>query len=300
MAEITIKRMGEIQRTIFKILLDNREGLAARKVLESVEAKLPLSEFEKSFYPNNPDTRRFEKIARFSTIGPVKAGWLQKNKGVWSITDEGQKAYEMFPDPEAFMREAGRLYNEWKSNQSDEPFESSPTSKLSEKQVDNLATTLEEAQESSWSEIQKYLSLLPPYDFQNLVVGLLEALSYHVVWVAPPGKDGGIDIVAHTDPLGTSSPRIKVQVKRRQDKVSVEELRAFLATLGDQDVGIFISLGGFTTDAGHTARAQEKRRISLIDLGALFDLWVENYSKIPEQFRRLLPLRPIYFLNLKD
>jgi restriction system protein len=108
-----------------------------------------------------------------------------------------------------------------------------------------------------------------------------------------------MDIVAHNDPLGTSSPRIKVQVKRRQDKVSVEELRSFLAILGDQDVGIFVSLGGFTADAGAAARGQEKKRISLMELGKLFDLWVENYSKIPEKYRGLLPLRAVYFLDSK-
>ncbi len=33
---------------------------------------------------------------RFQTIGPVKAGWLAKEKGIWAITDEGRKAYERF------------------------------------------------------------------------------------------------------------------------------------------------------------------------------------------------------------
>jgi len=28
----------------------------------------------------------------------------------------------------------------------------------------------------------------------------------------------------------------------------------------------------------------------------LCDLWVEHYEKIPEAQRRLLPLRPVYFL----
>jgi len=37
-----------------------------------------------------------------------------------------------------------------------------------------------------------------------------------------PGKDGGIDILAWGDPLGTRPPRLKVQVKRRTDSVNVE------------------------------------------------------------------------------
>ena len=49
------------------------------------------------------------------------------------------------------------------------------------------------------------------YDFQKLVADLLKAIGYHVSWIAPPGKDGGVDILAYTDALGTQGPRIKVQ-----------------------------------------------------------------------------------------
>jgi restriction system protein len=50
-----------------------------------------------------------------------------------------------------------------------------------------------------------------PYDFQDLVADLLRAMSYHVTWVSPPGKDGGVDILAWPDALGTRPPRIKVR-----------------------------------------------------------------------------------------
>ena len=98
------------------------------------------------------------------------------------------------------------------------------------------------------------------------------------------------------DPLGTRLPRIKVQVKRQQNSVSVEGLRSFLALLGDDDVGLFVSTGGFTKDAEQEARTQEKRRVILIDLERLFDLWVEHYPRLDDDARRRLPLRPIHFL----
>ena len=44
-------------------------------------------------------------------------------------------------------------------------------------------------------------------------------------------------------------------------------------------------------------RTQEKRRITLIGLDTLFDLWVEHYGKLTDQARRRLPLRPIQFLS---
>jgi restriction system protein len=102
--------------------------------------------------------------------------------------------------------------------------------------------------------------------------------------------------LAHTDPLGTSVPRIKVQVKRRADKISAEGLRSFMAMLGDQDVGIFVSTGGFTADAASEGRTQERRKVTLIDSERLFDLSVQHYEKIAESDKQLLPLKPVYYL----
>jgi restriction system protein len=53
---------------------------------------------------------------------------------------------------------------------------------------------------------------MAPYDFQDLVAALLEAIGYHVLWVAPPGPDKGVDIIAGSDQLGIEDPRINVQV----------------------------------------------------------------------------------------
>ena len=36
-----------------------------------------------------------------------------------------------------------------------------------------------------------------------------------------------------------------------------------MAVLGDQDVGIFVSTGGFTSNAEQEVRTQEKRKITL-------------------------------------
>jgi restriction system protein len=88
-----------------------------------------------------------------------------------------------------------------------------------------------------------------------------------------------------------------VQVKRQAEtKISVDGLRAFMAVLADDDVGIFISAGGFTSEAEREARSQEKRRITLLDLDRLVSLWVENFERLDDADRQLLPLKPVYFL----
>ncbi len=275
-------------RGLFEILLPRPEGLPAKDILAQLEKLVPPNASEQGAYPSRPDVNRYEKIVRFSTIGPVKAGWLVKNKGVWLLTEEGRSAYQEFGDPEVFMREAGRLYRAWKADQ--------PTDfDDSEKDVEAV-TTLEEAEEEAWSEIESFLESMSPYDFQELVAGLLRGMGYYVDWVSPPGRDGGIDIVAHADPLGVKGPRIKVQVKRRSDKVAVDGIRGFMALLGDSDVGLFVCTGGFTREAEEEGRRQERRRIMLLDLKRLFDLWIEHYNRVPEAQRRLLPLKPVYYL----
>lgn len=290
MAEITRQRVGELVRGVFRILLDHPDGLQAKEVLSSLEDLVPPTDFENSHYPKNPSVRRYEKIVRFSTISPVKAGWMVKDRGQWSLTEQGAQAYREFTDPEEFAREAARLYRKWRAEQPEEA-----TGDDDEDSV-RPSTTLEEAEEAAWAGIEDYLSEMNPFDFQKVVAGLLRAMGYHVAWVAPAGPDRGIDVIAHKDPLGVDGPRIKAQVKRRSDKASVHDLRSFMAVLGDGDVGLFVCTGGFTKDASDEARAQEKRRIMLLDLKRMFDLWVEHYHRIPEDTRRLLPLKPVHFL----
>ena len=70
-----------------------------------------------------------------------------------------------------------------------------------------------------------------------------------------------------------------------------------MAVLGDGDVGIFVSIGGFTKNAAEEARHQEKRKITLLNNEQLFDLWVEYYSKLRDEDRRRLPLKSVYFLS---
>jgi restriction system protein len=293
-AEITGRRRGELLQAVLRALVDHPEGLPATEVLRRVEQSAGSTDFEKSEYPNRPGVRRFEKIVRFSTIGAVKGGWLVKNKGQWILTDEGRNALAAFPAPELLYRESGRLYRIWRKGQPDA--EDTVVEEVEEAESPSAAITLEEAEETAREAIHTYLAAMAPYDFQNLVAALLRAMNYHVAWVAPPGPDKGVDIVAYNDPLGATGPRIKVQVKRRADKIAVQEVRSFMAVLSSNDVGIFVTTGGFTSEAHAEARHQESRRVSLLTMDDLIDLWVEHYGRMPEPDKQLLPLRPIYYL----
>lgn len=80
MSNISRRRIGELQRGAFKILLDQPDGLPAKEIISRMAQIVPPTEFEKNDYPKHPGIQRFGKIIRFATIGPVKAGWLIRKR----------------------------------------------------------------------------------------------------------------------------------------------------------------------------------------------------------------------------
>jgi restriction system protein len=305
MAEITVKRLGELLQQLFKILDRAPEGLRAGEALARLGQTIKLTEYESGVYPSS-GVQRFDKIVRFATISCSKAGWLVKNRGKWVLTEAGRKALTDYPDPEVFRRKVTQLYHAWNATKKDqadveaEEIETAVTQDGALGTEESAVVTLEAAEEQAWGEIEQYLRLMPPYDFQDLVAELLKSMGYHVLWVAPPGKDGGLDIIASSDPLATKPPHIKVQVKRTSARTDTDTVKSFVAVLGDEDVGIFVAAGGFTKDAEEFARHQAKRHVTLVSLERLFDLWVEFYPRLTDSARRRLPLSPVYFLTAKE
>lgn len=291
MAEFTQKRYGELSRGVLHLLSKEPEGLPAREVLKRLAEVVPPTGFEAEDWPRFPGVRRYEKTVRFSTIALVKSGWLTKSAGTWAVTAKGLEALNKYSDPLTFYREAIKLYQAWKKQQP--KAQSAPEAE----EPSEVALGLEEARELAWEEIRAHLAVMPPYDFQQLVGALLRAMGYHVAWIAPPGADGGIDILAYADPLGAQGARIKVQVKRQESKVSPDGLRSFLGVLGEDDIGIFVATGGFTSAAEAEARHEAKRKLTLIDLARLYGLWVEHQHRVEEEHRQLLPLTPVYYLD---
>lgn len=302
MPETTQRRQGELKRSVLQILFDQPEGLKAKIVLTKLSESLPPTPFEASFYENNPSVRRYEKIIRFNTISLIRSGWMTSEKGQWAITKAGIDAFHKYPTPEEINQRSQELYKAWQHDKAS-PYSAQILNQSEESEAleEALETynIFEEAAETAWSEIEAHINNLDGYAFQDLVEGLLKAMNYHIAWKADRGKDGGVDIIAHSDPLGTTLPRIMVQVKRQQEKVRAETLRSFQHVVGTNDVGLFICSEGFTRDAKQEARREKQTRVSLIDLKQLFDLWVQYYDKISPAVRNLLPIKPIYYLNFE-
>ncbi len=143
--------------------------------------------------------------------------------------------------------------------------------------------------------IAKRIAAIGPYETQDLVAGILAALGY-ATDVAPPGADGGLDIVACKDALFLQPPIVKAQVKARPGaKTGPDEIRQLNGLLDrTTDRGIFISTGGFTGPAEAEAGQMQ---VQLWGLPRLTSLFLDNYSRLPEEVADLVPMRQIWVLD---
>lgn len=287
--KMTLDRIDELLRAVFRELKAMGGQAKVKDVLAAAEPKLSLTEYEKE--RNKSGAVRWDTALRFYTIDCVKAGFLVKNAGLWILTPEGEKALSL--PPGELIRVANRKYRAWGKarKQGSEIVEPAEAEEVAERQA-----VYENAKELAADEIEKHINDLGPYDFQKLVAELLKGMGYFVPHVAPPGPDGGVDVVAYKDPLGTTTPRIKVQVKHRDQKVNVKEVRELEALLRKEgDIGLIVSSGGITSDAEREIRSSTKH-IETMDLDRLVGLWQEHYDKISETGKALLPLVKVYFL----
>lgn len=280
------------------LYLVERGGEAPSKdVIAAVGQRVQFNDWEQGIYEKTGNTR-WVSILRFFSIDLIKAGFLVKDKGVWFVTPEGEAALRL--GEVGLLEAAGQAYVEWRKQ--------NPKAETPVKTTDNdLGVELTEAeeQESTIDEVEAEandslitrVNNLPPYDFQALVAALLRGMGYYTPFVAPKGKDGGIDVMAYQDPLGVAGVRIKVQVKHRDSAATVQEVRELMGLLRKGgDVGMFVSSGGFTADAKAESRTASVH-VELVDLRRFLDLWRQFYPKLEEEDKNRLRLKPIYFFD---
>ena len=275
------------------ILKEHGSQMRGQDVMNEMEKRATFDEYERFIYPKTGYTR-WRSVFHFYSIGLIKAGLLIKKKGVWYLTPEGERSLSRSPSELVDVMDAA--YKDWRAaNPRSEQEE--VTDESTEEIQERSDLTLDEMQSRARDGITAYIDSLNPYEFQFLCAALLRGMGYYTPFVSPKGRDGGIDIIAYRDPLGTVAPRIKVQVKHRgaaSANAEVNQLRGLLS--GDGEVGIFISSGGFSSDARNASRSSAKH-IELIDMDRFIELWQEFYNKLTDEDKRLLPLEPVYFLS---
>lgn len=286
----TRKVAAKVIYAAFKVLKENGGEMRSRDVITQVEKRVELDEWALERYETSGNVR-WVTFLRFFSIDCVKAGFLLKKSGTWYLTPEGEEAISL--GARGLLDEATRKYRVWDAERKQAEPPSSEDVEPSE-EVDTIA--MDQIQELANAGLERHIAAKNPYEFQDLAAALLRGMGYYTPFVAPRGKDGGVDVIAYRDPLGTVSPRIKVQVKHTQSAIGPQDIRQLMGLLQkDGDVGIFISTGGFTRDAKSSARGGQVH-VELIDLPRFIELWQEYYPKMDDEDKALMPLVPVYFL----
>lgn len=276
------------------ILSKNGGSMTIRDLMVEIEKTIAFSDWEKEILENTGNIR-WQSIMYFSSVDYVKAGYLIKKKGHWSITPEGEEVIKLGAEKmHDKAEEQYRLWNASKESKHELPIISS------EEESDPIKETiieLENLEEQANNGIREFLRGKNPYEFQDMVAALLKAMGYYIQSVAQKGKDGGVDVVAYVDPLGAQTPRIKVQVKHRPEAViGASDIRALLGILRTGDIALFVTSGNYSPDAKNTATSS-REFIRLIDGDEFIEMWQNYYDKMSDDDKNMLPLKRISFLG---
>jgi len=127
-------------------------------------------------------------------------------------------------------------------------------------------------------------------EFEEFTADLLRAIGYQAR-VTPYSQDGGVDVIAHRDPLGVEPPQIKVQCKHHTGTVSAPEVQQLVGTQGPGELSVFVTLGTYTREALMIER--QRSGLRLLSGEDVVTLVLEHYFKLPETRRALIPLTSV-------
>lgn len=154
---------------------------------------------------------------------------------------------------------------------------------------ESIGATAEDIQDNTRDYILKELSHhLKGYDLEEFVADLLSAMGYRTK-LSPHGGDSGIDITAYKDEL---PPRILVQVKSGDGDIKENTIQSLKGAMREGDYGLFVTLSNYTKNA--QKYLENTPIIRGINGTELVELILDNYEKLSDKYRKLIPLKKVY------
>lgn len=128
-------------------------------------------------------------------------------------------------------------------------------------------------------------------DFEHFVADVLRGLGYQAR-VTQYSNDGGVDVIAHRDPLGLEPPLLKVQCKHSLAKPASSDVQQLTGALSHGELGLFVTLGSYSKDA--IALERNRHDLRLVNGEELVDMVLQVYPTLPQRWKSLLPLTQMY------
>ena len=251
----------------------------------------PQDEWSQELIESN-GLRRWLMYLQFFSIDAVKAGYLLKSQGKWTVSESGSKALSLEPLP--FLDACTAGYKSWKAEQlhSKSDVVVKNVKQFETRQIVETPTALEDAppeeimqsversvNQSLAAELLAAIKEKSPAFFEQLVIDLLRKMGYggtniDAARVTGKSGDAGIDGVIDEDRLGLDS--IYVQAKRWEGSVGRPDIQAFVGALQGQRAhkGVFITTSWFTKEALEFVKTIQNK-VVLIDGKRLAELMIE-------------------------
>lgn len=142
--------------------------------------------------------------------------------------------------------------------------------------------------------LEVLLERLSHRQFEEFSADLLRALGYQAR-VTSYSQDGGVDVIAHKDPLGVEPPLIKVQCKHTTSTIGSPDVQQLIGTRGTGELLVFMTLGTYSREA--LGRERQVPGLRLLSGEDIVTLVLENYAALPERWRILMPLTPLLVVS---
>lgn len=131
-------------------------------------------------------------------------------------------------------------------------------------------------------------------EFEEFTADLLRAVGYQAR-VTAYSQDGGVDVIAHRDPLGVEPPLIKVQCKHHTGTVGAPEVQQLIGTQGANELSLFVTLGAYSRDAVGIERTRSGLR--LLTGEDVVSLALQHYAALPQRWRTRVPLTSVLVVD---
>lgn len=308
-----LRQVGE-DRTRLKVLLEETFPEAKAGAIPVWAGVLTRFAFEIQvgdliIAPYKPDsTLNFGVVTGSYEFVPTAPVHKHRRKVRWTHTGVPrgifpQKAlYEIGSALTLFrVRRNRNVFDQYLSAQRDD---SSPLTDESELHASHIDATEDwAADEPSAARVDQFtrdfvqkqlLTEMSHQQFEEFTADLLIAMGYQAR-VTPYTADGGVDVLAHRDPLGLEPPLIKVQCKHTTGTQSRPDVQRLIGTLSTNELGLFVTLGTYTRDASDLER--ERQNLRLLTGADVVALTLEHYPGLPARWRQVVPLRQVYVVN---
>lgn len=131
-------------------------------------------------------------------------------------------------------------------------------------------------------------------EFEHFTADLLRAMGYQAR-VTAYTADGGIDVIAHRDPLGLEPPVIKVQCKHTSAQQSRPDVQRLSGTLAHGELALFVCLGSYSKDA--VGYERERQNLRLLTGAEVVELTLTHYAELAPRWQSRMPLRRVYVVD---